>query len=349
MPEDVVVVGVGMVSAVGLSVAETAAAVRAGTALFTETSIMDHRFEPFVLAEVPEDGLPELVEGLQGAGLTAREARMLRLATPALGECLKALPAGEAPPGLILALPETETTKPLDGPALLGWLAQQTGVAFDMKRSDASQRGRAGGLAAIGQAAEAIRVGHAKLMLAGGVDTYRDTYILGTLDVIEKRVKSAAHLDGFIPGEGAGFVLLATHSAGLPALARLSPVFQALEPGHLYSEEPYRGEGLAFALQQLVQSGRAAGPIQEVYSSMNGEGHWAKEWGVSRIRQNGTFSAEHGMHHPADSFGDTGAACGPVLVGLAALGIKAGYRRSPALVYASSDRGLRAALAVDAG
>jgi 3-oxoacyl-[acyl-carrier-protein] synthase-1 len=54
------------------------------------------------------------------------------------------------------------------------------------------------------------------------------------------------------------------------------------------------------------------------------------------------------MHHPADSFGDTGAACGPILVGLAALGIKAGYRRAPALVYGSSDRGLRAATIVSA-
>src|ERR671918_350891 len=100
VPEEVVVVGVGMISAVGLSAAETAASVRAGTARFTETSILDHRFEPFVLGEVPEDGLPELADGLGAAGLTAREARMLRLATPALKECVKTLPAGEPPPGL---------------------------------------------------------------------------------------------------------------------------------------------------------------------------------------------------------------------------------------------------------
>ena len=81
---------------------------------------------------------------------------------------------------------------------------------------------------------------------------------------------------------------------------------------------------------------------------MNGENHWAKEWGVARIRNNGTFSAEHGMHHPADCYGDTGAACGALMVSLAALGIKEGYRSSPALVYASSDQGARAALAVAA-
>ena len=121
-----------------------------------------------------------------------------------------------------------------------------------------------------------------------------------------------------------------------------------MEPGHLYSEEPYQGNGLALAVQQLIQSGAMAGPIQEVYSSMNGENHWAKEWGVAFLRNSGGFLYDHGMHHPADCYGDTGAACGPLMVGLAALAIKQGYSRSPALIYGSSDRGLRAALVLSA-
>src|SRR2546426_9825122 len=104
MPEDVVVVGAGMITAVGLSATETAASVRAGTARFTETSLCDKQFEPFVLAEVPEDGLPDLADELAKEGLTSRSARMIRLATAALGECLTSLPAGEPAPGLSLAL-----------------------------------------------------------------------------------------------------------------------------------------------------------------------------------------------------------------------------------------------------
>src|SRR5437870_13594550 len=113
MPDNVVIVGAGMVTAVGLSAAETAASVRSGTARFVETSILDKRFEPFVLAEVPEHGLPDLADELANEGLTTREARMIRLAAAALGECLKSLPAGEPPPGLSLAIPETETAQPL--------------------------------------------------------------------------------------------------------------------------------------------------------------------------------------------------------------------------------------------
>ena len=351
MPDNVVIVGAGMITAVGLSAAETAASVRSGTARFAESSILDKRFEPFVLAEVPDEGLPELTEEVAKVSLTAREARMMRLATVALAGCLKSLPEGEPPPGLSLALPETETTRPLEHEEFLKHLLEQTGGRFDAKRSDASHRGRAGGLNAIGQASELIRRGRAKFMLAGGVDTYRDLYVLGTLDM-EKRVKSGANLDGFIPGEGAAFLLLADRGAaigaGLAPWGTVSVVAQTMEPGHLYSEEPYRGDGLAQAVQQLAQLGGFGGPIQEVYSSMNGENHWAKEWGVVRIRANGTFSPEHGMHHPADCYGDTGAACGPLMTCLAALGIKEGYRGAPALVYASSDQGRRAALSVSA-
>jgi 3-oxoacyl-[acyl-carrier-protein] synthase-1 len=197
-----------------------------------------------------------------------------------------------------------------------------------------------------------IRAGQRPFMVAGGVDSYRDLYVLGTLDQ-ERRVKSDVHLDGFIPGEGAAFLLLAARgaaeAAGLAPLATLSPAAVAVEAGHLYSEEPYRGDGLAAALARLFGAGALAEPVQEVYSSMNGESHWAKEWGVGFLRNRAGFRPDHGMHHPADCLGDTGAACGPLLVGLAALGVREGYRRSPCLVYGSSDDGLRAALAVARG
>ncbi len=351
MADAVVVIGVGMMTAVGLTTAETAASVRSATMLFAETSLRDHRFAPFTLAEVIEDGLPPLVQDVADeSGLTSREARMLRLATMPLRECLGPLKSGTIPPGLILALPETPTTLPLDPVRFLRLLVRQSGNSFNLTQSKASHVGRAGGLAAIEQAAETIRQGRAQFMMAGGLDTYRDLYVLGTLDM-EERVKSAVHLDGFIPGEGAAFVLLTTPDAaahaGLQPLAGISHVFQAMEPGHLYSEEAYRGDGLAFAVEQLIAAGAARGPIAEVYSSMNGESHWGKEWGVSFIRNRAAFLPDHGIHHPADCLGDAGAACGPIMLGLAVNGIQQGYRRGPCLIYCSSDRGHRAVLTTD--
>jgi 3-oxoacyl-[acyl-carrier-protein] synthase-1 len=348
----VVVVGVGMTTPVGLTTAETAASVCSATMLFAETPIHDRRSEPFILAEVIEGGLPGLRKEVAAApGLTSREARMLRLATMPLRECLKSLKPGPVAPGLVLALPELQTTLPLDGQRFLQLLAQQTEGSFNPKQCAATHVGRAGGLAAIGQAAETIRQGKARFMLAGGVDTYRDPYVLGTLD-LEKRVKSSVHLDGFIPGEGAAFALLASAEAAAAAelapLVRISPVFQAVESGHLYSKEPYRGDGLALAIEKLAASGAAGAPIAEVYSSMNGESHWGKEWGVSFIRNRAVFTPDHSTHHPADCLGDTGAASGPIMLGLVVHGLQNQYRRGPCLIYCSSDRGQRAVVAAGA-
>ena len=349
---DPVIVGVGMMTAVGLTAPETAASVRSATMRFSETPIRDHRFDPFTLAEVPDDGLPRLVDAVERkTGLTAREIRMLRLGTMPLIEALSALPPTERPPPLALALPEMQPGHRVDGTRFLELFAAQTGGRIDVSRSVAVDEGRAGALVAVARAAQLIRTGQARFVVAGAVDSYRDLYVLGTLD-LEERVKSAAHLDGFIPGEGAAFLLLAAESAArearLKPLGRLTRLAIEDEPGHLYSSEVYRGEGLAKTLAQLFSSGDVRAPIAEVFSSMNGESHWAKEWGVGFIRNRESFAEDHGMHHPADCFGDTGSACGPLLIGLAALGVRDGYRRSPCLVYCSSDHGARAALAVTA-
>jgi 3-oxoacyl-[acyl-carrier-protein] synthase-1 len=351
MATDVVVLGVGMMTPVGLTSAETAASVDAGTMRFTETDIRDKRFEPVTLAEVPEEGLPGLAEELDGLDLTSREARMVRLGSMPLQECLGLLPAEKEPPALILALPEMETTRPLDGHQFLQWFQLQTGGAFDVKSSSATARGRAGGLAAIGKAVELVATGAMSFAVAGGVDTLRDLYVLGTLDM-EGRLKSAANLDGFIPGEGAAFLLLANRdtaaAAGCAPVAAISRVAQGFEPGHFYSEEPYRGDGLAATIQQLVGFGAASTPYQEVYSSMNGESHWAKEWGVAYLRSSSAIVEAYDMHHPADCVGDTGAACGPLMCGLVAIALGQGHLQGPVLAYASSDRGARAALAITA-
>jgi 3-oxoacyl-[acyl-carrier-protein] synthase-1 len=337
--------GLGMMSAVGLSAPEVAASARSATTRFTQTGILDKHFEPVTLAEVPEDGLPPLNEKLEAAGLTSREVRLLRLADPALRECLASLPAGAAPPPLLLSLPESETTKRLEESRLLDALATQVG-GFERTRCEAFFRGRAGGLRALGRAVDWLDAG-APFVVVGGVDTYRDLYVLGTLDV-EGRVKSESNLDGFIPGEGAAFLLVSrpgtAAAAGKRPVGVISAFAAGFESGHLYSEQPYRGDGLATTFADALGN---AGPVGEVYSSMNGESHWAKEWGVAFIRNRDRFVESHGMHHPADCHGDTGAAAGLIMVGLAALGIQEGYRSSPSLVYASSDQGERAVVLVN--
>ena len=337
--EGVALLGAGMVSAVGLSAPEVAASVRAGTARFAEASFLDH-LPPFVMAEVPDAGLAPLNPAVGGWPPESRAARLLRLAEPALRECLSHLPAGAAPPPLVLALPET--VHPLGGDRLLDGLSAQVG-GWDRARSEAFHRGRSGGIRAISRAADRLAA-DTPFVVAGGVDSHRDPGVLEAL-AMEGRLKSESSRDGFIPGEGAAFLLLARRGAA-DALALVGGFAAAAEPGHLYGGVPCRGDGLSAVFAASLAG--AAAPVEEVYASMNGESYWAREYGVARLRSRERFAEGHGLHHPADCHGDTGAAAGPIMTALAALGIASGHARPPCLVYGSSDRGERAALLVHA-
>lgn len=337
------ILGMGMLTPVGLTAPQSAASVRAGITRFAETSVYDKRFEPFTMSLLPDEALPPLHPELEKAvSLTSRQVRLLRLAAPALQEALIGDPDGNGVP-LFLGAPEHLKSRPQ--PLNEGFFAQlgvQSGVGLDIAASKVIFGGRAAGLMALQAAMACLAAGKHSVVLAGGVDTYLDLYLLGTLDM-EDRILGQAVMDGFIPGEGAGFVLLSSRESSFP---KLSPVFTGFEEGHLGSDEPYQGEGLATVFAEILGSGAFEQPVREVYSAMNGENHWAKEWGVAFLRNQGSFDPSHGMHHPADCLGDTGAASGIILTILAAIGIGKGYRRSPALITCSSDLGNRAAVAV---
>jgi len=90
-----------------------------------------------------------------------------------------------------------------------------------------------------------------------------------------------------------------------------------------------------------------AGAIDVVYSSMNGESHWAREFGVARLRNCRHFRESAVVEHPADCYGDLGAATGPVLMGLAALDLMKRARPARHLVCCSSDHTPRAAVIME--
>jgi 3-oxoacyl-[acyl-carrier-protein] synthase-1 len=348
MPEEnPVIVNIGMMTSVGLTAAETMASVSADVMRFLESPFLDKGYDPFKMALIPEDGLPELL--VKEPGITSRHMRMLKLATMPLLECLEKLAESEIRLPVHLALPDAASSSPIDPKRFLQDLVIQSEDAIVYSGSTAVMTGRAGGLTAISQATNAIRSGTAEFSIAGGVDSYLSLSLLATLDA-ESRIKSIRNLDGFIPGEGAAFVLLASPDAArahnLKPLASVSPVAEGFEAGHLYSEETYGGDGLSETINSLLQQRDDKSLIKGVFSSMNGEHHWAKEWGIAFLRNQKAFLSDHAIHHPADCFGDTGAAAGAILVGLAAGGFNNGFCQSPSVVYCSSDHGKRAALLV---
>jgi 3-oxoacyl-[acyl-carrier-protein] synthase I len=347
----VVVVSVGAVSPIGLSLAETAASARARVARLREIEWRDRRFQPFIVGTVPDDGLPKLAPELLKQYLQYREARMLRLAHVALDEVFKPMTSYETPIPLLLALPEHHTTKPIDSKTFLTRLVQQTKAPLDLPHSVAVPNGRAAGLMAIQQAMTLLKTNKAEFVLIGGVDSLIDLYVLGTLDM-QQRIRNEVTSDGFSPSEGAAVLLLTL--ANTAAKQRLCPLVNIVgsaighEAGHIYAQEPYLGEGLAATFTKLLSQTPPPAPIACVYASFNGERYWGKEFGVARLRNSAFFGSDHQMEHPAECFGDMGAAHGTMLAALAIHGVFKHYRQSPCLVYASSDYGSRAAILLTA-
>lgn len=345
MPEDVLIVGSGMMTPVGLSVAETAASTRSRTARITDIEWRDSRFQRFTVGVVPDDALPELHPDLAGTPLTYREERMLRLAAAPLQQALAPLAKYPGRIPLLLALPEIHTTIPIREADFIRRLALQTGAKLDLTQSSAIVRGRAAALTALHQAVELIQRGQAKFVVVGGVDSYVDLYILGTLDM-QKRVRTEVNADGFAPGEGAGFLVLGAGTAAreyqLPASAKILATATATEPGHIYSEAPYTAEALAGAFQSAFAVASGLPPAAFIYASFNGEHYWAKEFGVAVVRNKDRIATDYQIEHPAECFGDLGAAHGAVLLGLAAFRVKQTCSSGPCLVFASSDHGERA-------
>jgi len=311
----------------------------------------DQYGEPIVMGLVDEDELPPLLDPLDDAGLPVQRRRLLRMAAPALVEALSALDTTDrAAPPLPLLLGAAGK-----GPAgqpnavdvsFLEQLAMQADRPLDLQHSRVLPQGRASGLLALQQALGMLARGEAPCVLVGGIDSYLDSRLVEALDA-EGRLRTGEVQDGFVPGEAAAFVVVARPGAG--ARANLTPLTRVLgmafahEPGHLYSDQPYLGEGLSQAFTALFAATPQTGRVRTLYAGLNGESFWAKELGVALLRNGARFEEPVRTEHPADAIGDVGAALGPVMLGLAALGLRGGYRPGPALVYCGSDREERAA------
>jgi 3-oxoacyl-[acyl-carrier-protein] synthase-1 len=312
--------------------------------------VHDRLFKPLTLALFPEEELPPLDETLGLRGLTTRQRRMLRLAAAPLRQALESLPTGAVPPPLFLGLPQGRSEQ-VEAGELIPCLAIQSKARFDEKSSQVFPRGRAAGIFAMEAAAAYLAKGKAERVLVGGVDTYLDLALLAELDREERVLRSEVR-DGFIPGEGAAFVLLKSAGSraalGASQNVRVLGIGTAADTGHLYSDKPAKGEGLALAMENLFRTvPRSPGPVATVYAGFNGESFWAKEWGVAQIRHSDRIATSAGMEHPADCHGDLGAATAPMLLALAGASLSAGMRASPALVVASSDREDRGCALID--
>lgn len=319
-----------MICPVGTSALQSTTSVLAGVSRLRATSLRDDRWQAIRMGLVPERYLPPLDDALARRGdLPVRCARMLRLAGAALAECAEGAGALDDAP-LFLAIPEIAPGRAASPDArFFGDLVAQSGVTFSTGASAAFPSGRAAGFEALAAAVAALDRGEASRALVGGVDSYLDPMLLGWLDV-EARILCEDRATGFIPGEGAAFVLLGRAGGRVTVDA----VARAAEPGHRGSEQPFTGDGLADAVRRVLPDGAG---VRTVLSGMNGEAIDARAWGIAARRSHRALDPAARLLHPAEATGDPGAALGVMMVAIAAVGMARGRLEGPCLAWACSD------------
>jgi 3-oxoacyl-[acyl-carrier-protein] synthase-1 len=300
------------------------------------------------MAVVNEEDLEPLIPENDAMGLSSRQRRMIQLAAPAIREAMESRDLSRPPP-LFLGLPRpSKEAKPVPVPLMVAAVVKQANVQIDEPASQLFPAGRAAFFVALDQALRFLASGRGPCALVGAVDTYLDLRVLADLDA-EQRLLGDHVNDGFIPGEGAGFLVLARPTTSPKTTTSvIAGVGLANDPGHRYGQAPAHGEGLWSAMNVLFSAAPLGNvQIQSTFAGLNGENFGAKEWGVARLRHGSSFAGASRFEHPADCYGDVGAATGGVLAALAHTALSNGQRQGPMLVWASSDHEERGCALID--
>ena len=343
----VLITGLGACTVVGRSAWASAAAVRAGISGFVQHPYMiDTAGEPMRAAIAPW-----LDIGLQGT------ERLIALLLPAMEEALAALPAVVPADRCALAL-GLPTVRPGLPPDVAGPLLQRVHQRFGRRFGSqiTFQAGHAAGLLALQAAFQALSQGRLEACLVAGVDSWIAPETLEWLEA-EDQLHGAGPLNnawGFIPGEGAGALLLLREdtriSSDATAWARILSVGRAHESKRIKTRTVCIGEGLTSAFQAALQAVPAGAKVTDIYCDMNGEPYRADEFGFSALRTSEYFESASDFIAPADCWGDVGAAGGPLHGLLACAAAHKGYANGPlAFVWSSSETGERAAALLACG
>jgi 3-oxoacyl-[acyl-carrier-protein] synthase-1 len=342
------IAGMGMITPLGPSVATTVAAVNAGVSAYQQSRYYTAKGDAITMAEVPiaifEDFDAEIDEG---ESYNEQYDHMIKMAIVALEEACRAQSI-EQPIPLVLAMPELVISPAIKHSLLIRNLANNCPSWVDPILSRVCHSGRAAGMEAIEFAFKYLHEKYDR-MLVGGSDSHSDYARLAPLDEMG-RLLTIGSPDSFAPGEAACFLLLTRHLELAQVrngyLIAVHPPGIADEQGHLFSAAPYRGDGLDRAFKKSLIH-QPAQSIHSIYSGMNGENHWAKEYGVAYLRNKAAFDDPVRFEHPADCYGDLGAATATTLIAMAAEHLHKNKNVYKHLVYCSSDTSMRGALVLE--
>lgn len=342
------IAGMGMVTPIGGNVAMTAAMVAAEVSAYEVSDFTTQADKKITMARVPGEMIGEFKGEIdEGSCFNPRHDRVTRIAILALQQAC-AQCTTEQPVPLVLAMPEIKS----DSEGLSSFiknLASNSNSWVDPGMSRSIHSGRASGIEVIDFAFQYLYSHQYPYILVGGSDSHEDSSRLIPLER-DGRLLTVGASDAFAPGEAASFLLLTPHielaqQRNGQVVALCAPGI-ADEAGHLFSQEPYHGDGLDQAFKKALMN-QPQQSIHSIYSSMNGENYWAKEYGVAFLRNRIFFKDPVRTEHPADCYGDLGAATATTLIALAAEHLFNNTKEKAHLVYSSSDTAKRGAIVVE--
>jgi 3-oxoacyl-[acyl-carrier-protein] synthase-1 len=335
------VIATGARTPLGLNAESTAAAVRAALSSFAEFPFIMANGEPVVVSADAE--LDARVEGRERlvpmiASAIDEATRTLAQASPYRGPCYLLLALPEARPGF----------SDDDAQWIKSAVVSLLRVPDWQVRAGLVGRGHAGTIQAIQRVAQESARGVDGLFLVVGADSYHhaDTFVWLEQN---RRFAQPAIRSGFIPGEGAACLVLASSDLrsqmGAEPLATLAGVGLAQETFLRNSETGSFGAGMTEAVRAATSGLQLPSEaIDTLYSDINGERYRSEEWGFVAMN---TYPVWKSLEYeaPASSWGDVGASFGTLAAVLAVQSYVRGYARGPrALVMAGSDSGVRGAM-----
>jgi len=346
----VCIIGVGACTPLGACAASSAAAVRAGIAAFAEHPYMiDTAGNPMIVARAPY--ISDSAKGSE---------RFIQLATPAIIEALSPLRGLTKKIQQIVVIIGLPAKRPGLPETLNNQIAERFKALineFELTSNlETISAGHSAGLMAFEAGWRKIQNGSADFCLIGGIDSYLDPETLEWLEVCDQ-LHSAGEFNnawGFVPGEAAGFCLLASPKAmqrhNLTVLGRALTAATSLEKNLIKTETVCLGQGLTAAFKQVLQNLPSNDiKINNIICDMNGEPYRADEFGFTIARVSERFVDASDFIAPADCWGDVGAASGPLFINLATAAWKKGYSKGPyTLLWTSSEGGERSAVALQA-
>lgn len=326
----------GLVTAVGLTAPASCAAFRAKLTNPAQTHFVGQDGEAIMAHEVP---LERPWRGL---------AKLATMAAMAIEEALDGVQRSEwATLPLILCVAE---------PGRPGRAAGLDDRLFDLIRDKLGATfAPASGIVAQGKVAVGVALRRARALLEE--PAVRQVLVVAadsllswpTLSHYDRhdRLLTARNPNGFIPGEGAGALLLGRPSGEAGELGCAGIAF-AREAAHIDSEEPLRGDGLTQAVKAaLAEAKLEMHDMHYRIADISGEQYYFKEAELALSRTLRVRKEEFDIWHPAECTGEIGAAAGISLLATALAACRKQYGKGPnILVHLSNDGGQRAALAL---